>query len=82
VQRSGAATYDIPDDYLAKIARESRSKVTFDLEDQGAVVKLTVLHDGFDADSAVLPGSSEGWPRVMADLKSLLETGDLQPAAR
>jgi uncharacterized protein YndB with AHSA1/START domain len=75
-----AAAYDIPDDYLAKISSEPRSKVTFDLEDQGAVVKLTVVHDGFDADSAVLPGISEGWPRIMADLKTLLETGDLQPA--
>ena len=75
-----AAAYDIPGDYLAKIAGESRSKVTFDLEDRGPLVKLTVLHDGFDADSAVLPGISEGWPRIMADLKTLLETGDLQPA--
>ena len=68
--------------YLAKISRERRSKVTFDREDQGAVIKLTVLSDGFDADSAVQPGISERWPRVMADLKSLPETGDLQPAAR
>ena len=76
-----AAAYDIPDDYLAKISSEPRSKVTFDLEDHGPLlVKLTVLHDGFDADSAVLPGISEGWPRIMADLKTLLETGDLQPA--
>ena len=76
-----AAAYGIPDDYLAKISSESRSTVTFDLEDNGPLlVKLTVLHDGFDADSAVLPGISEGWPRIMADLKTLLETGDLQPA--
>ena len=33
-----------------------------------------------DAESAVLPGISEGWPRIMADLKTLLETGALQPA--
>ena len=76
-----AATYGIPDDYLAKISGEPRSKVTFDLEDQGPVVKLTVLHDGFDADSALLPDISEGWPRIMADLKTLLETGDLAAAS-
>jgi uncharacterized protein YndB with AHSA1/START domain len=75
-----AAAYDIPADYLAKISSEPRSKVTFDIEDHGPVVKLTVLHDGFDAGSAILPGISEGWPRIMADLKTLLETGDLQPA--
>jgi hypothetical protein len=54
--------------------------VTFDIEDQRPLCKLTVLHDGFDAGSAVLAGISEGWPRIIADLKTLLETGDLRPA--
>ena len=51
--------------------------MTFNIEDQGELCKLTVLHDGFDAGSAVLAGISEGWPRVLADLKTLLETGDV-----
>ena len=33
-------------------------------------------HDGFDASSAILPGITEGWPRILSDLKTLLETGD------
>src|SRR5437764_1235613 len=37
----------------ARIAAEPRSKVTFDLEPFGEVVKLTVVHDGFDPDSVV-----------------------------
>ncbi len=40
------------------------------------MVKLIVIHDGFGADSTVLPGISQGWPRLMSDLKTLLETGD------
>jgi hypothetical protein len=28
----------------------------------------------------VLPGISDGWPRIMSDLKTLLETGDRLPA--
>jgi hypothetical protein len=28
----------------------------------------------------VLPGVSEGWPRVLSGLKTLLETGDALPA--
>ena len=44
------------------------------------MVKLTVIHDGFEDGSAVLPGISEGWPRIMAGLKTLLETGDMLPA--
>ncbi|MGA8456668.1 MAG: SRPBCC family protein [Streptosporangiaceae bacterium] len=55
---------------------EARSKVAFDIEDVGhGAVKLTVTHDGFAPGSAVLPAISEGWPAVLASLKTLLETG-------
>jgi uncharacterized protein YndB with AHSA1/START domain len=54
---------------------EARSKVAFDIEDVGnGVIKLTVTHDGFASDSRVL-AVSEGWPAVLASLKTLLETG-------
>ena len=55
---------------------EPRSKVAFGIEDVGyGAVKLTVVHDGFEAGSAVLQGISEGWPAVLSSLKTLLETG-------
>ena len=55
---------------------EPRSKVAFDIEDVGhGVVKLTVVHDGFEPGSEVLKAISEGWPAVLASLKTLLETG-------
>jgi hypothetical protein len=54
--------------------------VSFDIEPLGDMVKLTVVHDGFAPGSAVMPGISEGWPRLMSDLKTLLETGDTLPA--
>ncbi|MGI8447635.1 MAG: ArsR/SmtB family transcription factor [Streptosporangiaceae bacterium] len=75
-----AAAYDVSDEHLARVAGEPRSKVAFDLEPLGDMVKLTVVHDGFGPGSAVLPGISEGWPRLMSELKTLLETGDLLPA--
>ena len=54
---------------------EPRSKVAFDIEDVGhGVVKLTVVHDGFEPGSAVLEGISDGWPAVLSSLKTLLET--------
>jgi uncharacterized protein YndB with AHSA1/START domain len=40
-------------------------------------VKLTVIHDGFAPDSEVLRKVRGGWPKVVGDLKTLLETGDL-----
>jgi len=39
-----------------------------------------VLHDGFDPGSAVLEGISQGWPAILASLKTLLETGETLPA--
>lgn len=75
-----AAAYQISDEYLARVASEPRSTVTFDLEPAGDLVKLTVRHDGFGPGSAVLPGISEGWPRILSGLKTLMETGDALPA--
>ena len=74
-----AAAYGVSDEHLARVASERRSKVTFDIEPAGEMVKLTVIHDDFDAGSAVLQGVSEGWPRILSDLKTLLETGATLP---
>jgi uncharacterized protein YndB with AHSA1/START domain len=61
---------------------ERRSKVAFDIEDTGhGVVKLTVVHDDFEPGSNVLQGISDGWPAVLASLKTLLETGTALPGS-
>ncbi|SRR5712691_8446231 len=54
---------------------EKPSRVTFELEAMGAEVKLTVTHDEFEPGSKVHAAVSNGWPLVLASLKSLLETG-------
>jgi hypothetical protein len=43
-------------------------------------VRLTVTHENLP-DRAMLNGISQGWPAVLANLKSLLETGDVLPQA-
>ena len=60
--------------------RERTSRVTFDLEPRGKVVKLTVTHDNLDEGGRTLRNISGGWPMVIANLKSLLETGKPLPA--
>jgi uncharacterized protein YndB with AHSA1/START domain len=55
--------------------REKPSRVTFELESMGTEVKLTVTHDEFEPGSKVRTAVSNGWPLVLASLKSLLETG-------
>jgi uncharacterized protein YndB with AHSA1/START domain len=68
------------DDLQGQMSGEPRSKVTFELEPAGELVKLTVVHDGFEPGSVVASMVSEGWPQVIASLKTLLETGQPLPA--
>ncbi|WP_405159995.1 metalloregulator ArsR/SmtB family transcription factor [Nocardia sp. NBC_01499] len=75
-----AETFEMKADDVAHWAREPRSKVTFELEPSGdEVVKLTVVHDGFPAGSTVLEAISGGWPGILSNLKTLLETGAILP---
>lgn len=77
-----AAAHGIDRELAAEWGAEPRSRVAFDIEDAGSgVVKLTVVHDGFEPGSAVLQGVSGGWPAVISALKTLLETGSLLPSS-
>jgi len=44
-------------------------------------VKLTVTHDDLEPDSPMLRGISDGWPVVLSNLKTLLETGERLPSS-
>jgi uncharacterized protein YndB with AHSA1/START domain/DNA-binding transcriptional ArsR family regulator len=56
---------------------EKISRVTFQLEPFHEIVRLTVMHEDLDDD--MFAGISKGWPAVLANLKSLLETGHVLP---
>jgi len=51
------------------------ARATFELEPQGEIVKLTVTHESEKKDSKLIKAVSNGWPIILASLKSLLETG-------
>jgi len=57
------------------LRNEGYSTVTFEREPLGGEVKLTVIHDDLREDSGVYKGISGGWPKALASLKTLLETG-------
>jgi uncharacterized protein YndB with AHSA1/START domain len=59
---------------------EKHSRVTLDVELYGpGLVRLVVTHE--DLDPQMLKGISGGWPAVLSNLKTFLETGRaLQPA--
>lgn len=74
-----AESLDIVDEARERIAAERRSTVTFEIEPIDELVKLTVIHDGFDPESLMAQLVSGGWPRVLSNLKTLLETGEVLP---
>jgi len=75
-----AEALGLSEDVFTAVAGERRSKVTFEIEPVGQMVKLTVVHDDFDPGSTVREMVSQGWPRLLSDLKTLLETGATPPA--
>ena len=56
-------------------APERVSRVIYELAPAGEDTKLTVTHSELEAGSAMLAGISRGWPAVLSNLKTRLETG-------
>ncbi|MEV4560277.1 SRPBCC domain-containing protein [Kitasatospora sp. NPDC049285] len=59
---------------------EDAATVTFLVEPHEEIVRLTVTHEKL-RDRTALDAISHGWPAVLANLKSLLETGETLPQA-
>lgn len=78
-----AAAVGLDDDTRAALLAEPRSAVTFDIqpvEGAGELVQLTVTHTSEVAESTLIGMVSEGWPPLLSNLKTLLETGVPFPA--
>jgi len=58
-----------------ELRAEGYSRATFDLEQVGDAVRLTITHSSDTAGSQLIAGVSKGWPQILSSLKSLLETG-------
>jgi uncharacterized protein YndB with AHSA1/START domain len=58
-----------------ELKAEGWSLCTMDLEPSGDAVKLTVTHTIEREDSKFIVAVSGGWPQILSNLKSLLETG-------
>jgi uncharacterized protein YndB with AHSA1/START domain len=59
-----------------ELTAEGFSRMTYELEPMGSSVKLTVTHMMEMKDSKLVKAVSNGWPNILASLKSLLETGE------
>ncbi len=67
--------------YDEEALSEEPSRVTFTIEALNEQTKLRIVHDRFPSGSVVFDSISQGWPWIIASLKSLLETGAALPAA-
>ena len=65
-----------------ELRAEGFSRLTYLLEPQGEMVKLTVTHEIDRPQSKLIEAVSGGWPLILASLKSLLETGESLEATR
>lgn len=55
---------------------DAPTRVTYEIEALGDLVKLTVLHEGFEAETETYTDTAEGWPPILSGLKTLMETGE------
>jgi uncharacterized protein YndB with AHSA1/START domain len=60
-----------------ELKAEGASLCTMELEPEGATVKLSITHSVERENSALITAVSGGWPKVISNLKSLLETGSV-----
>ncbi len=58
-----------------ELEAEGESLCTMELEPSGAAVKLSITHTIERDPSQFIAAVSGGWPKVISNLKSLLETG-------
>jgi uncharacterized protein YndB with AHSA1/START domain len=56
---------------------EGPSRCTIELEPEDHAVKLTLTHEIDRPDSPFIMAVADGWPRILSNLKSLLETGQI-----
>ncbi len=63
-------------EFMPEFKAEGHSTCTYVIEPAGTAMKLTLTHEIDVPNSKVIGGVSEGWPHLLASLKSLLETGE------
>ncbi|MBO0712114.1 MAG: SRPBCC family protein [Acetobacteraceae bacterium] len=64
-------------EFRPELKAEGFSLCTMEIKSLGEAVKLTVTHR-IERDGSKLIGAvSEGWPQILSNLKSLLETGSV-----
>lgn len=72
-------------EFRPELQEEGYSRLTYELEQQGDMVKLMLTHEMLQLPSGpskFIDAVSNGWPAILASLKSLVETGESLEATR
>jgi uncharacterized protein YndB with AHSA1/START domain len=64
-------------EWKPELKAEGYSQCTFEIEPFNNVTKLTVTHVIDKKPSKLIEAVSGGWPKILSNLKSLLETGQV-----
>jgi uncharacterized protein YndB with AHSA1/START domain len=64
-------------EFKPELKAEGYSRCTIDIEPIGEAVKLTITHAMERPGTEFIEAVSGGWPRILSNLKSLLETGEV-----
>ena len=64
-------------EWKPELKAEGPSRCTIELDPVGSAVKLTITHEIDRPESKFITAVSGGWPRILSNLKSLLETGEV-----
>jgi len=64
-------------EFRPELKEEGWSLCTMEIERAEGAVKLTVAHSIERAQSKLIEAVSGGWPQILSNLKSLLETGSV-----
>jgi uncharacterized protein YndB with AHSA1/START domain len=62
-------------EFRPELKEEGYSRCTITIEPVEEAMKLTVLHEMERPDSKLIDAVGGGWPKILSNLKSLLETG-------
>ena len=60
-----------------ELKAEGESRCTMELEPSGTAIKLTITHTLERDPSKFIEAVSGGWPKIVSNLKSLLESGSI-----
>ena len=59
----------------SELREEGYARCVIEIEQAGDVVKLTITHEIDKPGSKLIQAVSDGWPKILSSLKTLLETG-------